>query len=220
MTFTVGNPGHVYEHNNLAAQALDNSVSIAARVTKGSVVIDVDDQAGLTDDIRIDAAIAAASASVQTRVIRFSARQYTVNITHTLATLSDIELRFVPGATVKIGPTASGLLLTTARVFLLDTCTRVTITGLSVLAPTTPLLGTPDVERGIVQFYQSADCALLNSTFVLTNIWAPSNTWSDGYSTYQFAAYALFDRWWGLSLQLPGRIGRDRLSRGGQHSPG
>ncbi len=199
MTFIVGDPGHVAEHNNIAAQAATNTsqfnvlnTAVTARVAKGDLVVSVDDQAGATDDIKIDAAIAAAAASAATKVVWFAARQYTVNTDHTIASINDLDLVFAPGASLKIGASATGALLTGARIFTVSLCNRINIDGVRVDAPATPLLGAPVGELAIIQIERSSDCMVQNGVFNLTNTWDVTNTYLDSGVNYQFAPAAVW----------------------------
>lgn len=160
--------------------------------TECLMFINVDEQSGNSDDAKIDAALARAASSSVSKILWFSPRQYVVNKDHTLTSLSDAQLFFSPGSSIKIGPTRSGLLADRARVFTLDQCNRVVITGIKVNAPSTPLLGTPTDERAIIEIYRSSDCRVERGTFDLTNIWATSNTYSDGGIDYQYAAAAVW----------------------------
>lgn len=201
MTFAVGDPGHVVEHNNIAAQALANSgnisalnTAVTARVAKGELLINVDDQVGVTDDDKISAAIAAASVSGLTKVIWFAAREYVVNTTQALTSISNLTLQFAPGSSIRIGSSPTGTLADRARVFTLTTCSNVTIQGLRITPPSSVLVGTPAGENSIIMLLNSNDCIVERSTFNLTNLWSPSNTYLDASTggTYQQNAVAVF----------------------------
>lgn len=194
MTFNAGDPGHVAEHNNLRASLNSTDANVALRVTKGELVINVADQVGVTDDLKIDAAILAASLSVGARTIFFPARAYVVNAEHLLTSLSDLTLEFEPGSTVRPGPTAAGNLLTLGRIFTLTGCSRVTIQGLRVLAPATPMVATVGVEVCTIQISGSSNCVVRDSILDVTNTWAVSNTYFDASTglTIQYCPSGVF----------------------------
>lgn len=162
----------------------------AAKVDKGELVVEVDAQAGATDDARIDAAITAAAASARTGTVRFAARPYIVNAAHNLTGITDLTLEFAAGSTVRIGSAPTGLLADRARVFALDQCARITITGLHVLAPAAPLSGTPNFERAVIQLYRSTDCVVSRCTFDLTGTWTGTYV-EPGVGTFTYGAAAV-----------------------------
>ncbi len=185
MTFEVGDPGHVAEHNSIHANILTLIEDVAARVAQGDLVINVDDMLGATDDDKIDAAITAAAASASTSTVKFGPRQFVVNKPHVLTGLSDLVLQFELGASIKIGEAPTGTLADQARVFGLSTCARIRIEGLRAEAPTTPLTAL-GVERAIVHINDSTDCVVSDSTFNLTDTWV--STFVDEATTYQNSA--------------------------------
>jgi hypothetical protein len=199
MTFVVGDPGHVAEHNNIAAQALTNSAqfsslntSVMQRVAKGDLFVSVDEQSGATDDDKLESAFTAAAASTTTKSIWFSPRAYVFNNPHTISGSTGLQLIFAPGSTVQIGAAPTGSMADRARILYVYQSTNVVISGIHVIAPATPLVATPSYERSVIQFEQSSFCRVERGTFDLTNTWAPGNTFVDGANTFQYGAEAVW----------------------------
>lgn len=167
MTHMVGDPGHVDSHNTL-----DDSVSIMStqiynltldKVSKGDLVINVDDQPG-TDDQRIDAALALATPGVP---VWFPPRQFVVNTHHDV--LHDYTvIEFAPGASIKLGDSPSGLLLSNGLVFRIVLLTGVQVTNPVVDGPAVAWAW-PGNENAVFYIASSAHCRVTGGRFTLTD---------------------------------------------------